>query len=50
VQFYYVDGDFPTHDFHQKDRKEEKIGTVDVTFFSWCFLNHGLGLLQQNKK
>jgi len=23
---------FPTHDFHQKDRKEEKIKTVDVTF------------------
>jgi len=25
--------DFSTHDFHQKDRKEEKIKTVDVTFF-----------------
>jgi len=23
----------PTHDVHQKERKEEKIKTVDVTFF-----------------
>ena len=33
VQFFYVDCDFSTHDFHQKDRKEEIIQTVDVTFF-----------------
>jgi len=24
VQFFYIDCDFPTHDVHQKDRKEEK--------------------------
>jgi hypothetical protein len=24
---------FPTHDIHQKDRKEEKIKTVDVNSF-----------------
>jgi hypothetical protein len=33
VQFYYGDCDFSTHDVYQKDRKEEKIKTVDVTFF-----------------
>ena len=33
VQFFQVDCDFSTHDVHQKDRKEEKIKTVDVTFF-----------------
>ena len=33
VQFFYVDCDFSTHDVHQKDRKEEKIKTVDVTLF-----------------
>jgi len=31
VQF--VDSVFSTHDVHQKDRKEEKIKTVDVTVF-----------------
>jgi len=25
--------DFSTHDVHQKDRKEEEVKTVDVTFF-----------------
>jgi len=33
VQFFQVDCDFSTHDVYQKDRKEEKIKTVDVTFF-----------------
>jgi len=33
VQFFEVDCDFSTHDVHQKDRKEDKIKTVDVTFF-----------------
>jgi hypothetical protein len=33
VQFFEVDCDFSTHDVHQRDRKEEKIKTVDVTFF-----------------
>jgi predicted ATP-grasp superfamily ATP-dependent carboligase len=33
VQFYKVDCDFSTHDVHKKDRKEEKIKKVDVTFF-----------------
>jgi len=33
VQFFLVDCDFSTHEVHQKDRKEEKIKTVDVTFF-----------------
>jgi len=33
MQFFLVDRDFSTHDVHQKDRKEEKIETVDVTFF-----------------
>jgi len=35
--FYFsavqVDLHFSTHDVHQKDRKEEKIKTVAVTFF-----------------
>ena len=38
---------FPTHDFHQKDRKEEQPKTVDVTFFlevfwtaAWAFFNN----------
>jgi len=37
---------FSTHDIHQKDRKEEKIKTVDVAFFlyvcrttAWAFFN-----------
>jgi len=33
VQFFQVDCGFSTHDVHHKDRKEEKIKTVDVTFF-----------------
>jgi len=33
VQFFEVDCDISTHDVNQKDRKEEKIKTVDVTFF-----------------
>jgi hypothetical protein len=33
VQFFEVDCDFSTHDFRQKERKEETIKTVDVTFF-----------------
>jgi hypothetical protein len=33
VQFFEVDRDFSTPDVHQKDRKEEKIKTVDITFF-----------------
>ena len=32
VQFFWVDCDFPTHDIYQKDIKEEKIKTADVTF------------------
>ena len=32
VQFFEVYFDFSTHDVHQKDRKEENIKTVDVTF------------------
>jgi len=46
VQFFQVDCDFSTHDVHQKDRKEEKIKTVDVTFFldvfrttAWAFFS-----------
>ena len=38
--------DFSTHDVHQKDRKEEKIKTVYITFFldvfwtmAWAFFN-----------
>jgi hypothetical protein len=37
VQFFYVDCDFSTHDVHQKDRKEEKIKTVDVKFYPDVF-------------
>ena len=37
VQFFYIDCDFSTHDVHQRDRKEEKIKTVDVTFFLGVF-------------
>jgi len=33
VQFFEADCDFSNHDIHQKDRKEEKIKTVYVTFF-----------------
>jgi len=33
VQFFKVDRDFSIHDVHQKDRKEVKIKTGDVTFF-----------------
>jgi len=33
VQFFLVDCDFSEHGVRQKDRKEEKIKTVDVTFF-----------------
>jgi len=32
VQFFQVDCDISTHDVRQKDGKEEKIKTVDVTF------------------
>ena len=46
VQFFWVDCDFSTHDVHQKDRKEEKIKTVDMIFFldvfwttAWAFFN-----------
>jgi len=37
VQFFQVHCDFSTHDVHQKDRKEEKIKTVDVTVFLYVF-------------
>jgi hypothetical protein len=37
VKSYKVDCDFPNHDAHQKDRKEEKIKTVDVTSFLGAF-------------
>jgi hypothetical protein len=46
VQYFEVYCDFSTHDVHQKDRKEEKIRTVDVTSFldvfrttAWAFFN-----------
>ena len=48
VKFFKVDCDFSTHDVHKRDRKEEKI--KQLTSHSLCLLNHGLGLLQQNKK
>jgi hypothetical protein len=50
VQFFWVDCDFSTHDVHQKDRKEDKNHSSWHYILSWCHLNHGLGLLQQNKK
>jgi hypothetical protein len=50
VQFFWVYCDFPTHDVHQKDRKEEKNQNSWRYILSWCLLDHGLGLLQQNKK
>jgi len=37
VPFLSVDSDSSTHDIHQKDGKEEKIKTVDVTFFLYVF-------------
>jgi hypothetical protein len=37
VQFFSVDCDFSTHNIHQKDRKEEKIKTVGITFFLGVF-------------
>jgi hypothetical protein len=37
VQFFEVECDFSTHDIHQKERKEEKFVTVDVTFFPDVF-------------
>jgi len=33
VQFFRVDCDFSTKDFHQKERKEYGIKTVEVIFF-----------------
>jgi len=46
VHFFKVDWDFSIHDVHQKDRKEEKIKTVDITFFldvfwttAWAFFS-----------
>ena len=52
AQFFWVDSDFPTHDVHQKDRKEEQIKTVDITFFpdvfwttAWAFFNKIKSLL-----
>jgi len=33
MQLFWVDRDFSTHDVHQNERKEEKVKTVDVTFF-----------------
>jgi len=33
LQLFGVNCDFSTNDAHQKDKKEEKIKTVDVTFF-----------------
>jgi len=33
LQFFYVYCDFSKHDVHTKDRKEEKLKTIDVTFF-----------------
>jgi len=48
VQFFWVDCDFSTHDVHQKDRKKNQNSWRYI--LSWCLLNHGLGLLQQNKK
>ena len=47
---FKLDCDFSTHDVHQKDRKEEKNQNSRQHVLSWCFMNHGLGLLQQNKK
>jgi len=37
MQFFLVDCDFSTHDVHEKDRKEEEIQTVEVTFFLYVF-------------
>jgi len=37
VQLCEADCGFSTQDVHQKDRKEEKIKTVDVTFFRDVF-------------
>jgi len=46
VQLFWVDCDFSTHDVHQKERKQEKIKTFDVTFSldifwttAWAFFN-----------
>ena len=46
VWLFWVDCDFSTHDAHQKERKEERIKTVDITFFldifwtmAWTFFN-----------
>jgi len=41
---------FSTHDIHQKERKVEKNQKRWRHIASWCLLNHGPGLLQQNKK
>jgi len=37
MQFFLVECDFSAHDVHQKDRKEEEIKTVDLTFFIGVF-------------
>jgi hypothetical protein len=43
---FWVDCDFYNHDVHQKDRKQENIKTLDVTFYldvfwttAWAFFN-----------
>ena len=48
VQFFSVDCELSNHDVHQRDRKKNQ--NIWRYILSWCLLNHGLGLLQQNKK
>jgi len=50
VQLYWVECDFSIHDFHQKRQKRRKNQNSWRYILSWCLLNHGLGLPQQNKK
>jgi len=40
---------FSTHDVHQKDRKEEKIKTVDVTLFLDVFRTTACALFNNIK-
>jgi len=47
VQFFEVDGDFSTHESIKKTEKNQNSSRY---ILSSCLLNHGLGLLQQNKK
>jgi hypothetical protein len=50
VQLFWVDCDFSTQWCPSKRQKRRKNQNSWHYILSWCLLNHGLSLLQQNKK